>query len=164
MARVTRVQLQEVDYRWDGQEIWVQAGRNTGWVLAGTQLEQIEILDDEGAVSGLFSIDFERQSWSCHGEPHAGDILLFDDNNNPVPLEITVSAEDILSESGHWFAQASLPPESVPDAVLTDPLNDLLDEDPPSLALLVDVADTAPLGDDILNDVISWLDFYSHYG
>ncbi|GAA3526283.1 hypothetical protein GCM10022394_01730 [Zobellella aerophila] len=163
MARISVVQLQGVDYRWDGQDIWVQAGLGSDWRLAGPQLERIEILDEDGEVAGFFSIDFERQSWSYHGDPDPDDIRLIDDNGDLVPLGGLVSAHDILGDVHALFEQDNLNIESVLDVVVADPLDDLLGEEKPLLALLDYGHEPPPLGDEVINDVISWLDFYSHY-
>ncbi|WP_116473566.1 hypothetical protein [Zobellella maritima] len=163
MARVTMVELQGINYRWDGQDILVQAGPGRDWRLAGSQLEQVEILDEEGDLSGLFSIDFERQSWSYSGEPGPDDIRLIDDHGDPIALESAVLAHDILNDPAGLFEQDNLNIESVLDVVVTDPLDDLLGEEKPLLALLGDAPEPLPLGDEVINDVISWLDFYSHY-
>lgn len=163
MARVNVVQLQGVSYSWDGQDIWVQTSLNSGWRLAGSQLEQIEILDDDGELAGLFSIDFEHQSWSYHGELNPEDVRLIDDNGAVIPMAGVGLVDDLLSDVPSLFAQDSLNMGSVLDVEIADPLDDLLEEETPLLALLGDGSEPSPLGDEVLNDVLNWLDFYSHY-
>ncbi|MGP7733118.1 hypothetical protein [Oceanimonas smirnovii] len=141
MSKVTTVMLQGVRYHWNGEDILVDDGVGLPWSLAGPALEQVELYNEDGDVSGEFSINFEQQSWWLQGDNMAGAVTLVDDSGAALAALLSdpeaplpVSLDDILlgSELAGHLDGATIPDTGMPDA-------------------------------ELLDDVINWLSVYSGY-
>ncbi|PSJ47263.1 hypothetical protein C7H85_00010 [Zobellella endophytica] len=165
MAKVIAVELQGVSYRWNGEHIVIAAGADSSWIMEGASLEQLELVDEEGEVEGLFSIDFERQQWRGSGRLSDGELTLIGDDGStlapgpeePLPLLTETLELPVFSDIG----STSDADRQLADSVLED----IFEQEPlPLPAMQGGAPPPASLDSELINDVVNWLDVYSHHG
>ncbi|MDP5291612.1 hypothetical protein Q9290_04835 [Oceanimonas sp. CHS3-5] len=160
MAKVITVMLQGVGYHWNGEDILVDDGISLPWSLAGSSLEQIELVDEEGETTGTFSIDFERQDWSLSGESEPGEVILVDDKGAALTALSPLTVQAMLLPEAPLVPDASLSPAD--DEPLPLSLDDiLLSSELPDTLTDATFSDTSGLDSDLIDDVINWLSVYS---
>ncbi|MBO1518550.1 hypothetical protein [Oceanisphaera pacifica] len=165
MTKILGVQLQGIQYHWNGQDILVDDGVGVPWPLIGSLLDQIELLDAEGEPVATFSIDFLAQQWLVTGDSSQQHIILIDDSGSQFPLysQDNISEDEQLiallsSDSGALLGASEVEVQSMPR--VTDILQDA---DQLLEGTVTPLADTTSLNRESIDDVLNWFAVYHHH-